>query len=349
MHFAKRHLLYVAIILVMQNTLPASDAEVMQPQRTIEFAGYTWNVRSSYGGPGPNYWSDTAENVWIDENGYLHMRIRKIGDRWYCSEIYTNHFSQYGKHIFVVEGRIAEPDKNTVLGLFNYANDTHEIDIEFSRWGNENYANTTSYTIQPYTVSGNSQSYALKIDSLVSIHQFDWQSNFIAFSSFQGSKATPSGSLKNWVYTGSYNPKDTDNLRVHINFWLFQGRAPVDTTRLEVIIRDLTIPKPLGTAIDEDEISAPQGYHLEQNYPNPFNPGTTIRYNLAKPQRVDLRIYDISGKLISTLVDSDLGIGQHEAKWNGMDLNDKPAAGGVYVYTLRAGNFTEAKKMLLIR
>src|SRR5262245_36873813 len=57
--------------------------------RTLEFSGYTWSVRanSTPGGPGPNVFSDSAENVWLDEQGRLHMRITHRGENWQCAEI----------------------------------------------------------------------------------------------------------------------------------------------------------------------------------------------------------------------------------------------------------------------
>jgi hypothetical protein len=336
------------LIYTILNTFSfAAEIEVHPdaPQRTLQFAGVTWNVRTGYGGPGPNYWSDSAESVWLDGDGHLHMRINKIGDRWYCSEVYTEHFTQYGEHRFVVEGDIDKPDKNTVLGLFVYADDTHEIDIEFSKWGNQNLTNLASYTIQPYTVSGNSTSFAIELDDSVSTHLFNWQQNYILFTSYQGIRNTASTLLNNWVYTGDYIPGDTDKLRVHINFWLFTGSAPVDTNNLEVIIRDVKMPAPLGTSVDQPEDLKLKSFYLEQNYPNPFNPKTVISWQLAVGSGIELNVYNLVAQKVASLVSDWQPAGHHQIEWNATGLSS-----GVYLCRLTTDHgFSQTRKLVLMK
>jgi len=335
------HITILLLLLISFSLVGEGEDEI---QRTLDFAGYTWNVRAGTGGPGPNYWSNSTESVWLDDQGHLHMKIRKINNTWYCSEVYTTHYTQYGKHKFVVEGDIDNPDRNTVLGLFTYADDTHEIDIEFSHWGNLNYTELASYTIQPYTTTGNSYPFEVQIDSMVSTHLFDWQKNFIAFTSYQGEKNTPSNLLKNWVYTGASIPKDTDQLRTHINFWLFQGKAPIDTSNLEVIIRHVEQPQPLGTGIDDVKSLKNKSFHLEQNYPNPFNSSTVINWQLAVGNEVNLSIYNLSGERVKTLVSGSMAAGNHSYNFSGNNL-----ASGIYYYQLIAGEMRDVRKMILLQ
>lgn len=66
--------------------------------RSIDFAGRKWIVKSGYGGPGPNNWSDSEQSVWIDENEWLHLKIREVDGTWYCSEVYTEEPTQYSIH-----------------------------------------------------------------------------------------------------------------------------------------------------------------------------------------------------------------------------------------------------------
>ncbi len=88
---------------------------------------------------------------------------------------------------------------------------------------------------------------------------------------------------------------------------------------------------------------------LSQNWPNPFNPSTTVRFGLDSPGFVQLRIYDARGALVRTLLDERLGEGAHEAVWNGRDSAGRPASSGVYFYHLVMGDFTQTRKMVLIR
>jgi FlgD Ig-like domain len=89
---------------------------------------------------------------------------------------------------------------------------------------------------------------------------------------------------------------------------------------------------------------------LGQNRPNPFNPETTIPFSLAAPGRVVIRIYDISGRLVRTLVDGPERAGWHAARWNGQTDAGSSSASGVYFYRIEYpdGGIT-SKKMILLR
>jgi hypothetical protein len=87
------------------------------------------------------------------------MKIRKIGDKWYCPEVYTQRFTGDGEHRLLIEYDVTNMDQTVVLGLFVYTSDAGEIDIEFSKWGDPNFNKIGSFTIQPYTVSGNYGNY----------------------------------------------------------------------------------------------------------------------------------------------------------------------------------------------
>lgn len=90
--------------------------------------------------------------------------------------------------------------------------------------------------------------------------------------------------------------------------------------------------------------------HLSQNRPNPFNPSTTISYNLSIKGRTVIRIYDVSGKYIKTLVDEIQGVGPHQVPWNGDDDSGRHAVSGAYFYKVQYPDGTSsAKKMLLLR
>jgi hypothetical protein len=89
---------------------------------------------------------------------------------------------------------------------------------------------------------------------------------------------------------------------------------------------------------------------LDQNYPNPFNPATTIAYTLPVAGRVDLRIFDVSGRLIRVLRDNTPETsGRHEVLWDGRDTSGREVSSGVYFYRLTAGASTETKRTILLR
>ena len=93
----------------------------------------------------------------------------------------------------------------------------------------------------------------------------------------------------------------------------------------------------------------PKIFALAENVPNPFNPATTIRYELATPCNVTLRIYDARGRLVTTLDEGRRTAGSHEAMWRGEDKNGRQVGSGVYFYRLDAGSFHESRRMVKLK
>lgn len=90
-------------------------------------------------------------------------------------------------------------------------------------------------------------------------------------------------------------------------------------------------------------------YKLHDAYPNPFNPITTLSYNLPKDELVNIKIYDIMGRIINDLISSKQSSGFNSVQWNATDNFGQPVSAGVYIYQIEAGNFTQTKKMLLLK
>ncbi len=94
----------------------------------------------------------------------------------------------------------------------------------------------------------------------------------------------------------------------------------------------------------EARVSVPTVFGLAQNYPNPFNPATTIQYQIPVTSRVTLNVYDILGKEVATLVNETKEPGSYTAQFDGTQFSS-----GLYVYTINAGTFTAARKMVLTK
>jgi len=90
-------------------------------------------------------------------------------------------------------------------------------------------------------------------------------------------------------------------------------------------------------------------FSLEQNVPNPFNPSTTIKFAIPEKARVSLRIYDVAGRLVRTLVDEDRQADFYKVVWDGTDARGSSVATGVYFYRLEAGKHRATRKMLLLK
>jgi hypothetical protein len=94
----------------------------------------------------------------------------------------------------------------------------------------------------------------------------------------------------------------------------------------------------------ENEITLPVEFGLDQNYPNPFNPATKINFQLPENNYVSLKIYDILGNLVTTLVDQETEAGYYTIEWNAGNLSS-----GVYFYTFKSGSFVSTKKLILLK
>lgn len=94
----------------------------------------------------------------------------------------------------------------------------------------------------------------------------------------------------------------------------------------------------------EVDVSSPQQFELSQNYPNPFNPATTISYTIPQSSFVTLKVYDIIGNEVATLVNENKEAGRYNVNFDAANLSS-----GIYLYSITAGNFTEVRKMTLIK
>ena len=93
-----------------------------------------------------------------------------------------------------------------------------------------------------------------------------------------------------------------------------------------------------------DGLALPSTLTLSQNYPNPFNPGTTIQFVLPRRAHVSLEVFNVLGQRVVTLIDETMAAGEHHVEWDG---SEKPS--GVYFYRLKAGAYTENRKMVLVK
>jgi hypothetical protein len=93
----------------------------------------------------------------------------------------------------------------------------------------------------------------------------------------------------------------------------------------------------------------PEKFSLAQNYPNPFNPITSLRYDLPEQAQVTLTIYDLTGREVTQLVNTTQEPGFKSVRWDATDMHGKPASAGVYLYQIRAGEFVQTRKMVLLK
>lgn len=231
------------------------DVLAMAAYPTVQFSGYEWAVKAGVSlGPGPNDFSSSNDNVWVDNQARLHLKITQRDGKWYCAEVVLMQSLGYGTYNFQVSSRVDLLNKNVVGSPFIYRDDTHEMDVEFSRWGVEGGPNA-QFVVQPYYNPGNREQFSMALSSDASTHIIQWMADLVFFRSAQGHYIDPPAGqiIHGWDYTGGDIPAEGDEL-VHINLWLLDGQAPSDGKGAEMVIQGFTFatsecPNCSGTAV----------------------------------------------------------------------------------------------------
>ena len=160
-----------------------------------------------------------------------------------------------------------------------------------------------------------------------------------------------SGSINSWFWdfgdsttSEVQNPEHTYNIAgMYTVSLIVTGDGGSDTLKIADYIK-----ASWPTGIESTEL-LPTDYNLNQNYPNPFNSQTTIEYQVPKYSNVSVSIYDINGKLINILHDGRQDAGTYKLNWDGTDYTGQPSASGLYIIQMRAGHFSDDKKIILVK
>jgi hypothetical protein len=116
-----------------------------------------------------------------------------------------------------------------------------------------------------------------------------------------------------------------------------------------VVTQKEFVPSIVTDVADGDNDLLPTSFSLSQNYPNPFNPFTTIIFELPTQAAIDLSVFNILGQEVTTLVAGELPAGRHTVEWDGTSISGDPVASGIYFYRLTANDYSDLKKMALLK
>ena len=129
--------------------------------------------------------------------------------------------------------------------------------------------------------------------------------------------------------------------------WTSRVRDGIDTTFADSPFF-LTFDISALLSVDASDV-LPEFFSLHQNYPNPFNPTTVLKYDLPEDAFVSITIYDITGRIVQTMVNAHQNAGFKSILWNGTNSSNETVSAGMYFYTIEAGNFRDTKKMILLK
>ena len=148
--------------------------------------------------------------------------------------------------------------------------------------------------------------------------------------------------------TGPFQLNKEEPVDIYVGYIIGQGSDALNSITIAkqndiLAIQELENNLPLVGVVN-DEIDNNYNFKLNQNYPNPFNPATIISFSLQSKEFVTLKIYDVLGKEVASLVNEELNSGTYQKQFNGFGLSS-----GIYFYKLQAGNFCETRKLVLVK
>ncbi|MBN2105576.1 T9SS type A sorting domain-containing protein, partial [bacterium] len=204
---------------------------------------------------------------------------------------------------------------------------------------------TLPWAVGPYDVidikdGGNAQVLAISaVDSSIQFARFEPGVEF-----YDGAGEYPWG-YRTYLGNGNDNLRAEDGSTVIFNYKTWTTES--NSIFMKEVERMMTLPSPdpaIWTDVEKDKNTQPLSYQLKQNYPNPFNPVTKIEFTLAKSGYTTLKIYNVMGQVVETLVNKDMPMGRHQVQFSARNH-----ASGMYFYRLKSGDQVLIKKMMLLK
>jgi hypothetical protein len=135
------------------------------------------------------------------------------------------------------------------------------------------------------------------------------------------------------IYFRYWNKESNEEINLYSNFLKGNGKFGEDAFSL----------------VELNGSSVPVSFNLEQNYPNPFNAQTLIAFQLPQKEFAELKIFDINGREIRTLINNEVEGGIYKIKWDGLDMNGNIVSSGIYFYRLKTKSFISVKKTVMLK
>ncbi len=239
-----------------------------RPGRTLQFAGKTWAVKEAPSpvGPGGNPFTDDPQDVFVDAQGRLHLRVVFRNGAWRSSEVVLMQDTGYGTYWFTTESQVHTLDPRLTFGAFTwdaFCDDAtipqwpnREIDFEDSRWGNAGDPTTSQVVVQPYDVGSNLVRYTTPplVPSPTLTRFFKWTPQQVEFGAVTGKRSPGSIGAGSIVHQSVYTHAPTQSRRVppsgrqrfRFNLWVNSGGGPSDGQTAEVVVSSFVYEPVLG-------------------------------------------------------------------------------------------------------
>jgi hypothetical protein len=235
----------------------------------LTFAGRQWWIKHApfIMGPGGNFFSNHPNDVWVDNNGHLHLTVTEREGTWRCTEVVSLENMGYGTYIWTIRGNPVDIDPTIVLGLFTWDDSTFameansEVDIEFSKWLDPKQEYTLQYGVQPINFGPYfpERDHKPEVDPKtwigVSTHAFTWTDTLITWASWPGNKYGNGDPVARWSFDLTNEPRvkneggqssrpivipaPGNQTNARMNLWLIRGlEGPTVPRRHEMVIEN---------------------------------------------------------------------------------------------------------------
>ena len=217
-----------------------------------------------------------------------------------------------------------------------------EIDI-MEHWGaNQNYVQSALHTPSSYGGTSNvGGQYISNASTQFNVYTLEWTPEEMIFS------------VNEYVhYTYNPNPQNSETWPFDAPQYLLMNIAIESSITSSFIETEMEVDYVRvyeASTLSNQAETVPVHIDLLQNYPNPFNPTTQIKYDLPEDAMVSITIYDIMGRSIKSLVNSNQSAGYRSIQWNATNNLGEPVSAGLYLYTIQAGQFRQVRKMVLLK
>ncbi|HWQ47537.1 MAG TPA: glycoside hydrolase family 16 protein [Methanosarcina sp.] len=228
-----KYLMCLFVLLIVSILALPSGVNTYPSHGLLSWKGQNWDLTSGYANPGNNYWNNTG--AWIDDQNRLHLTIVNDDGRWKSTMLSSQRRYHYGTFTWTVDSPVFTFDENSVVGLCTYLDDSHELNIINSRWG-ENNGNQLWYNVEPSKIEGNSKAYMVPSSIIYTniTYRIEWKPTYVRFTSI----AQDGTIIADYNNTNvSAIPQEPEN--VIMNLWLMA--PPSDGKNIELIINDFTV------------------------------------------------------------------------------------------------------------
>lgn len=262
--------IYTLLIGIISLALLSTSCEQSEAPESVRlgdsltFSGYLWTIKHSESplGPGPNPFSRGEDDVYVDGEGRLHLKIVQRNNVWYSTEVVSDEVMGYGTYKWTITGDMKNIASNAVLGLFTWDTENFEtqanseVDVEFAYWGNDSTEEATlQYSVQPVAFGPyypeRTNRPKINGDLLIgtTTHEFTWTKDLISWRSYKGTISDPGEEFASWSfdtnnparikYEGGAQslpvviPEPGEHTNARMNFWLASHIEAFPTNRME--------------------------------------------------------------------------------------------------------------------